>query len=571
MKRVIAFISSKVFICMLIIILLISGGSWWYFNKDSNNIKDTFSQQTSVVTKGDLALSVTGSGAIASSNKSNVVSEVGGTITQVFLSDGAQVKAGDIILKLNDFQAQLDVKQLENSISQTILTQRYNKKSLEGIKTLAPIDGEITSLQVNVGDDVGKNATLLTITDKSKLKLTVPFNNKFREQLKINQAVTVNIYDTTLEVGTTAKGYITALGKALYKTAEGAEVYNLEVALNNPGTIKEGMIGNVEIAVSGEKLISTESSALSYYNNVTVKAATGGTVEKLNVYEGQSVPKGTVLMEFGNEDLNLEIETTALKLEDYYNQLEAAKNELDKFSIYAPIDGILTLNDLKAGDVLKAGDTIGYTADYDHMQFEIAIDELDIAKLKLGQSTNVTIDAFAETNVKPIRGTVSKVSIEGTSTNGVTTYPVTIQIEKADNLKSGMNANAEILIEKRNDVLFVPIQAVHKRAGKSFVSIRKQDGSMKEAKNINGENNASGTVQKSFKQNQLTNIEMREVEVGINNEEYIEILSGVKEGEVVILPSISTGQTGAKNQMMMKETVIEMPGMSGGAVRSTRQ
>jgi multidrug resistance efflux pump len=118
------------------------------------------------------------------------------------------------------------------------------------------------------------------------------------------------------------------LGKALYKTAEGTEVYNIEVALNNPGTIKDGMIGNVEISLSGEKLISTESSTLSYYNNVTVKAVTGGTVNKLNVYEGQPVTKGTVLAEFSNDDLILEIETTELKLEDYYSQLEAAKMSL---------------------------------------------------------------------------------------------------------------------------------------------------------------------------------------------------------------------------------------------------
>jgi HlyD family secretion protein len=571
MKKILTFLSSKVFISMAIVILLVSGGAWWYFNSNnSKNVQNAFAQQTSVVTKGDLDLSASGSGAIVSANKSNVVSEVQGTITEAFLSDGAQVKAGDLILKLDDFQAQLKVKQLENNIAQTLLTQQYNKKSLEGVKTIAPTDGVVTDLQVNVGDDISKNATLLTITDKSRLKLSVPFNNKYREKLKINQEVIVNVYDTALEVGTTVKGTITSLGLALYMTAEGTEVYNVGVVLSNPGTIKDGMIGNVEISLSGEKLVSAESSTLNYYNNVTVKAATGGTVNKINIQEGQSVAKGAVLVEFSNDDLILEIETTDLKLEDYNNQLVAAKNELDKYDIYSPIDGILTLNDLKAGDVLKSGDVIGYTADYDHMQFEISIDELDISKIKIGQSTNVTIDALAETNGKPISGSVSKVAIEGTSTNGVTTYPVTIQIDKADNLKSGMNANAEILIEQRKDVLFVPIEAVNKRGGKSFVSVRKGTGSV-EGKTVI-KNSASTGELKNTKQNQLANVEIRAVEIGINNEEYIEILSGVKEGEIVILPTISTGQAGAKNQMIMtKETMIGVPGMGGGAVKATRQ
>jgi HlyD family secretion protein len=571
MKKKPTFLSSKIVIPVVVVILLISGGTWWYFNSNnSKKVENAFAQQTSVVAKGDIDLSVSGSGAIASANKSNVVSEVQGTIAAIFLRDGEPVKAGDSILKLDDYQGQLKVKQLENSISQTLLTQQYNKKSLEGIKTVAPIEGVITDLQVNVGDDISKNATLLTITDKSRLKLTVPFNNKHRDQLKINQEVTVNVYDIALEVGTTVKGTIASVGKALYKTDEGADVYNIEVVIHNPGTIKEGMIGNVEISLSGEKFISTESSTLNYYNNVTVKAVTGGTINKINIFEGQSVTKGTVLVEFSNDDLILEIETTALKLEDYYNQLEAAQNELDKYNIYAPIDGILTLNDLKAGDVLKSGDVIGYTADYDHMQFEVSIDELDISKIKVGQSTNVTIDALNETSARPISGSISKVAIEGTSTNGVTTYPVIVQIDKADNLKSGMNANAKILIEQRKDVLYVPIQAVSKRAGKSFVSVRTGIQEVEGKSNL--KNSTAAAEQKNTKQSQLGSVEMRAVEIGINNEEYIEILSGVKEGEVVILPATSTGQTGAKNQLIMnKETVIGVPGMGGGAVRPTRQ
>lgn len=555
MKKILDFILSKRIIAAAIALVLLSGGGWWYFNnKNSKAVSSVSTRQTAVATKGDLTISVTGSGAIASSSKSNVVAEVQGTITETFLSDGAQVKAGDLILKLDDSQAQLNVKQLENSIAQTQLTQQYNKKSLEGTKVTAPISGEITDLQVSVGDDVNKNAALMTITDKSKLKLTVPFNNKYRGQLKLNQEVTVNVYDTALDVGTSVKGYITSISKPLYKTGQSSEVYNVEVALNNPGTIKEGMIGNAEITVGGEKLISSESSTLSYCNNITVKAGTAGTIEKIDVTEGQLVTKGTVLAELNNDDLLLEIETTELKLEDYRSQLDAARNELDKYSIYVPIDGILTINDLKPGDILKAGDIIGYTADYDHMQFDISIDELDISKIKVGQTANVTIDALNETSAKPISGTVSKVAIEGTSNNGVTTYPVTITVDKADNLKSGMNANAEILAEQRKDVLYVPIQAVTKRGGKSFVNVSKQDGTTAQAQDSRAQNNS----------NQNTNVEMRKVETGINNEQYIEILSGVQEGEVIILPSTSAGKTNTLNQRNINGGGIVIQGMGGG-------
>lgn len=568
MKKITAFLLSQKLLSIIIVVLLISGGAWWYVSNNNKKMaRSAFAEQTATVRKGDLSMSVTGSGAIMSSSKSNIVAEVQGTITEVYLKDGDQVKSGDLILELDSFQAQLNVKQLENSIAQTLLAQQYNQKSLEGVKTLAPISGEVTDIQVNIGDDVGKNATLLTIVDKSKLKLTVPFNNNQRTKLALNQEVIVNVYDTTLEKGTSTKGYITSISKPSYKTASGTEIYNLEVVLDNTGTIKEGMIANVEVSIAGEELKSAESASLSYCNNIAVKAATGGIVEKINVSKGQPVDKSTVLIEFNNDDLMLNIETTALKLQDYNNQLEAARNELDKYYIYAPIDGVMSLNDLKDGAVLKSGDVIGYTADYNRMAFEISIDELDISKIKVGQKVNVTVDALAETEKRALEGMVTKVALEGTSSNGVTTYPVTIQIDKADNLKSGMNANAEILVEQRNAVLYVPIQAVSKRAGKSFVYVKKDEASSSENRG-SSEAAADNEKRNNSKLNPYANAEMRAVEIGINNEEFIEITSGLTEGEIIILPSISSTQTGTQN---MRREMGVMPVMGGGAAPAAGQ
>jgi len=514
--------------------------------------------------------SVSGSGAISSSNKANVMSEIAGRVVQAFFKDGDLVNAGDVILRLDDSEARLNVKQLENSISQLQLTQQYNQKSLDATKIIAPIDGEVTDVQISVGDEINKNASILTITDKSKLKLTVPFNNNLRSQVKVGEAVSVNIYDSTQEKGTTMQGSIAFVSEALYKTKEGTEVYNVEVLVSNPGDLKEGMAANVEAHVGGQSIKSTETGTLSYNNNVTVKTATSGQVAAINVSKGQPISKGTLLAELNNEDMVLSMQTNDLKLQDYYTQLETAQSNLNKYVIYAPLSGVLTLeDDIKAGEVLKEGTVLGYVADYDHMQFEISVDELDISKVKVGQEADVTIDALEETSTKPYSGVVSKIAIEGTSSDGVATYPVTIQINKSDNLKSGMNANAEITIEKKENTLFIPIEAVSKRGGKSIVYVKKAESASAEAsgkqaaaKPEGSSTNASGTSNRSNnaagsggnttkntngQAGRYANAEMREVETGINNEEYIEILSGLKEGELVIITTNTSSGTSTQN------------------------
>jgi HlyD family secretion protein len=561
----------KSILVFVVLIGLVAAGVFWYQNKTgAKNVSGTTAQKTAAVRKGELVASVSGSGAISSTNKANVMSEIAGRVVQALFKDGDRVNAGDVILRLDDSQARLNVKQLENSISQLQLTQQYNQKSLDATKIMAPIDGEVTDVQIRMGDEINKNASLLTITDKSKLKLTVSFNNNLRSQVKPGQEVSVNIYDATQEKGSTIQGSITSVSEALYKTREGTEVYNVEVVISNPGDLKEGMAANVETNAGGQSLKSSETGTLSYNNNVVVKASTSGQVEKIHAYKGQPIAKGTVLAELTNEDLVLEMQTNDLKLQDYYTQLETAQSNLNKYIIYAPLAGVLTLEeDIKAGEVLKEGTVLGYVADYNHMQFEISVDELDISKVKVGQEAAVSIDALPETSTKPYSGEVSKIAIEGSSSDGVATYPVTIQIHKSDNLKSGMNANAEITIEKKENTLFIPIEAVIKRGGKSIVYVRKAESASKEdggkqaaAKTEGSSTNGSGTNDRNNdsagrrgnttknangQAERYASAELREVKTGINNEEYIEILSGLKEGELVIIPTTTSSGTSTQN------------------------
>lgn len=506
---------------------------------NSKNAKATAKQQaTAIVKKGNLSVVVSGSGPISSTNKYDLTSNVSGTLTKVYYEDGDMVKAGDLIFEIDRKDTELQIKQLRNNIAQVQLSRNSYIKDLESSSITAPFDGEVQDIQVKEGDNISNNGSVLSIIDKSKLKLLVSFSNTYRSKLALGQEVIVNAYEANTEELYRVKGSISSISSPSYKTNDGSEVYNVGVVIDNSGFLTEGMVANAVINMEGNELKSKSSSTLSYINSMTVKASAGGTIKIIDVENGQNVKKGDELVQIDNEELQLTIQTNDLKLEDLNTQLQTAEEKLLDYKIYAPFDGTFTINGIKQGNSIKQGDILGCIANYDTMEFSIKVDELDIAKIQEGQTAKVTIDALAGTIDKPLKGTVTKIAVEGTSSDGVSTYPVTVQIQENTALKGGMNANAEIVVSQKNNVLYVPVDAVQKRNGKSFVTV--VSGSDKEASGSNAKSQDNeGTEQKT---------ERREVTTGISTEEYIEIISGLNEGEAVAVTS--TASTGNMHQNM---------------------
>lgn len=536
-------VSKKKLIIIAVIILFVVAIAIVAVNlSNSKKAAATTTQQaTAVVTKGDLSVVISGSAPISSSTKYNFTSNVDGTLTKIYFKDGDKVKAGDLIFEIDDKDTQLKIKQLKNSIAQAQLSYDSNIKDLMSSTVAAPIDGEVLEIQAKEGDTLSNNSTLLTITDKSKLKLLVSFSNTYRSKLKVGQEVSVNAYDTTREELDKTTGVISSISTPSYTTSDGAEVYNVGVMIDNSSSLTEDMVANVTINIDGNTVSSINSSNLSFFKSMTVKTESGGMLSKLNVENGQNVKKGDKLAELENEDLEITVQTSALKLEDLALQLQTAEEKLLDYKIYSPFDGTITLNDIEQGNSINQGEVLGSVANYDTMEFVIDVDELDIAKIAVGQSANITIDAIEETTAKPIKGTVTKIAVEGSSSDGVSTYPVTIQLEANKNLKGSMNANAEIVVSEKTGVLYVPVDAVQKRNGKSFVQVVSGNGASAEGTNSDSQNKQATGQQ----------TERKEVKTGISTEDYIEIVSGLNEGDVVAVTSTTT----TNNQ--------QMPGMGG--------
>jgi HlyD family secretion protein len=195
--------------------------------------------------------------------------------------------------------------------------------------------------------------------------------------------------------------------------------------------------------------------------------------------------------------------------------LQQLKEQLSYTTIVAPIDGIILSRDVEVGDAVSSILVLGSSAtlvmtvgDTKEVYVLGKVDESDIGKVYLGQPARIKVESFKD---KSFTGKVTKISPMGTEKDNVTTFEVRVSINNpGGELKAAMTANAEIILEEHKDVLQVPESAlIYDKDKKASVEI--PDPSQKEGK------------------------KKVAVNVGISNGAKAELLSGLKEGDKVVL------------------------------------
>ncbi len=486
----ISFFRGKAFkviaICLAVIIVV--GGVLIFLRIRRQNTNNAVEQRTAVVTRGQLVDSIAGSAPVESANRSELSPKVTATLQQINCKEGDQVKKGDVLFVLDNTDALMSIENTQNQIAQMQLTLDSTAGNVSGLNVNAPFGGQVTDIGVKEGDNVNKGGTLMTLTDVSSLSVTLPFSGNSAKNIAVGQKATVYIPDLMLSV----EGTVAYRSSKPYTTASGGELYNVEISIRNPGSLTEGMKANAELKADGTALDSVESASLTYKNKKILRSDAGGTVTSINVRENEFVNSGDVLVKLENEDLLLTSSTNNIKMESLKSQLEIQQKQLDYYTITAPFDGTITsMSTANAGDTVKQGELLAVDSDMNHLQFSISIDELDISKIAAGQAVNITAEALSDTKTAPLTGKVTKIAMEGDTSNGVTTYPVTVTVDDnaAGKLKTGMNIDAEILVSNKQDVLMIPLEAVTEIGGRSFVYVKGTDSNQT---GKTGQNNQSG-------------------------------------------------------------------------------
>lgn len=205
-----------------------------------------------------------------------------------------------------------------------------------------------------------------------------------------------------------------------------------------------------------------------------------------------------------------QISAQEAKVKSARANVENIQAQLAKTILVAPIGGTIARQDAKEGEIVSSSSVLISIISESEFEIESNIPEADIAKVKIGDLTDITLDAYSGDIV--FEGRVVSIDPVETIIEGVATYKTKIQFLQKDNrVKSGMTANTDILTAKKENILFLPQRAVSKKNGEQFVLV---PGAGK------GEND----------------FEEKIVETGLRGSDgNVEILSGLEEGQKVII------------------------------------
>jgi HlyD family secretion protein len=468
---------SLIAIAFLITTIVVGITACMPFAQNRNNTSTT-GIETFEVKKGDVIQSVSATGTVDASGKKNYSLRVSGEVLQV-LDMGSSFRKGDILIEVDDTETKFQVTQAELSLKsaeKSVDTAKLNyQKSLD--------ENHITIQTVESNNDLANKQVSaaknqLTAAQDALYyaeKQLIEAQNKYNEMISYLDSQS---WDTAAEKHAAELDEINT--RSSYASSE-----NAYIAAQNAVTSAENSYKQAK-----------ENRDIAYLNNLSSE---------------QSADMQIKLM--ANNIDQAETQVLLSKV-----SLDIAKLDLDKNVITAPFDGIVLATGFSQGEYAGSGTTAVSIVSNDFV-VRTNINETDITKISVGNKVQLTFDAYQGQNFEAEIIDISQIP---TVEDNIVSFEVTVKpkIEEGYKLLYGISSNLTIVTAEAENVLFIPVQAIYKENGKQYVDILTTD-----TKEINQKD-----IRKSIKKVEVT--------TGVSNYTYVEITSGLKEGDVVITSNI---------------------------------
>ena len=464
-----------------------------------------------------------GSGTINAADSYTVKSLVTGTVLTADFELGDTIQKGDVLYVIDSSDVEGDLESAQLSVSQA---QRSYDDAADARNVRTKIGGEVSSFAVAAGDAVQAGQTVATVRDTSVMLLAVDFPAAEAQSFAVGQAAQV-MPDTTFEV---LNGTIRSVSGADPSGDASLMTCTVTIAVPNAGSLT-----TAQAAVAQVNGVSSLNSAhFAYQREETVVAAASGTVSELCVREGSTVRQDDVLLRITGKDLDKQAQNAADNLRSAELRMSSAERNISHYTIDAPISGTIVDKRVKAGDKLSANDTAMQNLctiyDMSYLEMKLNVDELKIRSLEVGQEVEITADAVPGETYK---GVISSILVAGTTANGSTSYPVTVRIDDMGELLPGMNATAKITTASVKNVLALPNAALVRG---SYVLVTRDSPSAANAE-------TSMTAPDGYVYVKVT--------TGISDDDYIEVKSGLQEGDTIAYDNSSVSATDFYSTMMV--------------------
>ena len=477
-------------------------GGWFILRPDraqDANVDVSYVQTTPE--KRDLSNSLSGTGTLNPANTYNVKSLVAGKVLTSTIEEGDIVEEGTVLYTVDASDATTKAEQASITLQQA---QRSYDKTVDRQYVRAEVAGVVATLKVAKGDEVTSGQEVAVIRDSSKMVLQLEFPAADAATFSVGQSAEVTL-DGTFE---TLTGTVTAVTGTDTLSTGNLLTRTVTITVRNAGGLTTAQAATATI--NGVSCIAAK--CFEYQAERTLTTLAAGTVTAINVQEGGAVNKDDIVLQISGEDLTEAIQSAAETLRSAELNMDNLQEAMNNYTVTSPISGTIIEKNAKAGDALTAGADLCTIYDLSYLVMVINVDELQVSDVSVGQSVQVTADAVPD---KTYTGTVTRVSMKGSSNGGTTTYPVTVRIDETEGLRPGMNANAEIVIAEARNALAVPNAAIV-RGG--YVLVTKDSPS---AANADPDMTApEGYVYVPVK-------------IGVSDDDYTQIISGVTGNDTV--------------------------------------
>lgn len=487
--------------------------------------RNTADVKTYSAVVGRISTTVSGTGVLAAVDEEAISVPSGVEVEEVLVSAGDTLKAGDPIAKVKMASVMTALSDTQKSLDD--LDDQISDSKDDAVKSYvtASIGGRVKRIfaqpEQNVVDVMTEHGALAVLSIDGCMVVTIEAG------LESQQTVTVQ----------------TENGKTYPGTVEHADGTTAAITLTDDGPL----YGETVQVYDGETLLG--SGTLEIHNPLAVTGY-AGTIQRVNVKENQKLWGGGTLFTLTDTKYSANYDALLQTRADTEKTLNDLIAMLRTGSVVAPFDGTVisveyaeessssassTASAASAYLASSAGRTASASSDTalvtmapdTQVSVTLGVDETDILSLELGQTAEITVSSIGE---EKLPGVVTEISRVGTSYSGVTQYSAVVTLDKLPAMLTGMTATVDIQIQGTDEVVLIPVDAIHQTRNRSYVYTSYNE----ETKEYGG---------------------MVDVVAGVSNSSYVEIVSGLKAGDTVYYTEKNTfnffnmmpGMTGNRN------------------------
>ena len=517
-------------VALVVVAALIAGGVKFFKKKDGSS-----EVGMATVSYGAISSEVDGSGLVKAKNSETISLTTAGTVMDVFVEEGQKVEQGDPLFTIDSPNAATEVQKARDVVEGYQKQINTLQKDIAGLNLSPSYAGKLMDVvTLNPGDEISKGTKVAVLADDTRMRLEQYYSYAYQSELYAGQTVQVSIPALMSSID----GRVEKVHMVKRVTSEGSELFSVEIVVPNAGVLAKDMAASATVVVNGETVYPYEAGKLDYYRTSELSIP-AGTVVATNLIDYLSVSAGEPLVQVNGENTENTIFDLEQSLQKAQKELEEAEKNAAYANAVAPIDGMVIGLSITPGQEITASATALTISDTNTVTISATVDERNVSYLKVGMG--VDLNQWGN----PSFGTISSVSLSSSVNNGVATYPFTIEADNADGtLQINSNINYNLTASQSDNCLVLPIQAVR--------TVGLEDGTSATVVYLKADSMPDNAIELPYSDETIPEgFYPVQVEIGIQDNNNVEIKSGVEQGAEVFTQYMTGSATSWDNYGMV--------------------